>query len=79
MNAAVTIGLDLGTSGVKAVLLDGRGQVLAEATAALTVQRPQPLWSEQSPADWLAAADAAVLALKAGSPAAAWATVAVFV
>lgn len=76
MNAAVTIGLDLGTSGVKAVLLDGRGQVLAEATAALTVQRPQPLWSEQSPADWLAAADAAVLALKAGSPAAAWATVA---
>ena len=57
------VGLDLGTSGVKAVLLSSRGDLLAEATSPLTVSRPQPLWSEQSPADWLAATDAAMRAL----------------
>ena len=52
------IGLDLGTSGLKGVLIDGDQQVLAEATAPLTVQRPHEGWSEQSPADWIAAAEA---------------------
>lgn len=46
------LGLDLGTSELKALLLDRQHRVLASARAPLTVQRPQPLWSEQSPAAW---------------------------
>lgn len=57
------LGIDIGTSGVKAVVLDATGAVVAQSTAALTVQRPQPLWSEQAPSAWWAATEAAVLAL----------------
>jgi len=76
VNAATSIGIDLGTSGVKAVLLGGDGALLAEATAPLTVQRPHPLWSEQQPADWLAAVDAAMNALHEQAPAGRWRQVA---
>ncbi|WP_323005079.1 xylulokinase [Pseudorhodobacter sp.] len=51
------IGLDLGTSGLKGILIDEAQTVLAEATAPLTVQRPHDGWSEQSPAAWIAAAE----------------------
>lgn len=51
------IGLDLGTSGLKGVLIDDGQRVLAEATAPLLVTRPQDGWSEQAPADWIAAAE----------------------
>lgn len=54
------LGIDIGTSGVKAVVSDTYGAVVAQGVAALTVQRPQPLWSEQDPADWWAATTAAV-------------------
>lgn len=57
------IGLDLGTSGLKGVLIGDDQTVLAEATAPLDVSRPQPGWSEQSPADWIAAAEAVMGAL----------------
>ena len=46
------LGLDLGTSELKALLLNDQHYVLATARAALTVQRPQALWSEQDPASW---------------------------
>jgi xylulokinase len=59
----VFLGIDVGTSGVKAVALAEGGGIAAQATAPLTVSRPQPLWSEQNPEDWWAAADAAVLGL----------------
>lgn len=59
----VVIGLDLGTSGVKAVAVDGGGVIRAQATTPLAVSRPQPLWSEQDPQDWIAAAEAAICAL----------------
>ncbi len=59
------IGLDLGTSGLKAVLIDETQAILAEATAPLTAVRPASGWSEQAPADWLEAADAALRALAA--------------
>ncbi|MBM1220826.1 xylulokinase [Ponticoccus sp. SC2-23] len=49
------IGLDLGTSGLKAVVIDEAQNVLAEATASLTVSRPHDGWSEQDPAHWIAA------------------------
>ena len=54
------LGLDLGTSGVKAVLTDAAGAVLAQATAPLAVASPRPLWSEQAPADWWRAARGAI-------------------
>lgn len=57
------IGLDLGTSGLKAVLINDSQAIVAEATAPLTAARPQPGWSEQDPAAWLDAADAAMQAL----------------
>jgi xylulokinase len=46
------LGLDIGTSGVKAVLVDDRDRLLAQASAPLAVSRPQPLWSEQDPEQW---------------------------
>ncbi|WP_154114872.1 xylulokinase [Vibrio cincinnatiensis] len=46
------IGIDLGTSGIKAILLSEEGEIIASTTTALTVSRPQPLWSEQNPHDW---------------------------
>ncbi|MFZ3583646.1 xylulokinase [Loktanella sp. DJP18] len=52
------IGLDLGTSGIKGIVIDDAQAVLAEATAPLTVQRPHDGWSEQDPADWIAASEA---------------------
>lgn len=59
------LGLDLGTSGVKALLIDEAGRALGAAEAGLTVSRPHPGWSEQDPADWIAATEAALDALKA--------------
>lgn len=46
------IGLDIGTSSVKAILIDDRQTLVAIATAELTVQRPHPGWSEQDPDSW---------------------------
>ena len=59
------LGLDLGTSAVKAVLVDGEQRVVAQASAALTVHRPRPLWSEQDPEDWWRATQDAVAGLRA--------------
>lgn len=57
------IGIDLGTSGVKAILLNEQGDVVASKTEKLTVSRPHPLWSEQDPEQWWLATDRAVKAL----------------
>lgn len=46
------LGIDLGTSELKAIVLDERGSIVASATAPLTVSRPAPLHSEQNPEDW---------------------------
>lgn len=59
------LGIDIGTSGVKAVLVSAGGEVLAQASAPLSVSRPQTSWSEQSPDDWWTATEAAVLNLPA--------------
>lgn len=59
------LGIDIGTSGVKAILLGADGTVRAQATAPLSVSRPHELWSEQEPDDWCTATDAAVLQLPA--------------
>lgn len=59
------IGLDLGTSGVKAILLGEDDHILASQTAPLPISRPHALWSEQDPHDWWRAADQAMGALSA--------------
>ncbi|NRA30522.1 MAG: xylulokinase [Parvularculaceae bacterium] len=59
------LGIDIGTSGVKTVVVDAEGQLVASATAALDVSRPQPNWSEQDPQAWWSAVNAAVLDLPA--------------
>ena len=57
------LGIDIGTSAVKAVVIDDSGSVVDQANSALEVSRPQPLWSEQNPADWWSAANNAVSGL----------------
>lgn len=62
------LGIDIGTSGVKALLSDDNGAVLASETAALAVLRPHPGWSEQHPHDWWQAVNQAALKLKQSHP-----------
>ena len=57
------LGIDIGTSGVKAIVLSEAGALLGQSTAPLSVSRPQPLWSEQRPVDWWKATESAVLTL----------------
>ncbi len=46
------LGIDISTTGAKALLIDSRGEVAGSATTALSLSTPKPLWSEQAPADW---------------------------
>ena len=64
------LGIDLGTSGLKAILLDRGHSVRATASAPLTVQQPQALWREQNPADWWTACEQALDAVLAQADAA---------
>ena len=57
------LGIDIGTSGVKAVVTSAEGAVLGQGVATLGVSRPSALWSEQDPQAWWAATEAAVLAI----------------
>lgn len=63
------IGIDIGTSEVKALLLGPDQRVIGSAGAALSVSRPHPGHSEQDPADWWTATQAALAALRAAHPA----------
>lgn len=62
------LGLDLGTSGVKAMLIDGDQRIIGSASGALDVSRPHPGRSEQDPAHWIRATEEAVAGLKAKFP-----------
>jgi xylulokinase len=50
------MGIDVSTTGVKVLLIDGGGDVAGAATTPLSTSTPKPLWSEQDPADWWAGA-----------------------
>ena len=63
------LGIDIGTSAVKAILVDEEQRLLAEAETPLTVSRPRPLWSEQAPEDWWVATRAVLAELRAAAPA----------
>jgi xylulokinase len=46
------LGLDISTTGAKALLIDPNGRVVASATSPIKLSTPKPLWSEQNPLDW---------------------------
>jgi len=64
------LGLDLGTSAIKAMLVDGDQRIVGASTEPLEVFRPQPGWSQQNPLDWILAAERAIDALRAANGAA---------
>ena len=49
---AYVLGIDISTTGAKALIVDQRGDVVAKATTEYPLSTPRPLWSEQDPADW---------------------------
>ncbi len=62
------LGIDVGTSSVKAVLIDEAQRLVAEGSAPLAISRPAEHWSEQDPNDWWRATHAAVAAIRARAP-----------
>jgi xylulokinase len=62
------LGLDIGTSSVKALLIDAEQRTIADASVPLSLSRPQPLWSEQNADDWVDAVSAGVAALRKSAP-----------
>ncbi|WPZ12451.1 xylulokinase [Nitratireductor rhodophyticola] len=62
------LGLDLGTSGVKALLVDDAQRTVAVGHGTLTVQRPRPGWSEQNPDSWIDAVQAAIAEVRKAAP-----------
>jgi xylulokinase len=59
------VGLDVGTTGVKALALSPEGEVLARAEEEYGLSTPRPGWAEQDPEDWWRAAERAFAALGA--------------
>lgn len=62
------LGLDLGTSGLRGLLVDDAGAPIASASHGYPVRHPHPGWAEQDPADWLAALDAVMDDLRRATP-----------
>lgn len=71
----VFAGLDLGTSGLKGVVMSGYGALLATASAGYPTARPQPGRAEQDPADWWVAVADVVASLTSAVPAARWSAI----
>src|SRR5687767_3948036 len=65
---AAFLGIDLGTSSVKALAVDEHGQILGSGTADYPISRPQPGLAEQSPDDWWRATTIAVRQVLASAP-----------
>ena len=68
MPADLFLGLDVGTSSVKAILVSAGGEVEAAASQPLTLQTPEPGWAEQDPETWWTASVAAIRALVTKHP-----------
>ncbi|MBV2144981.1 xylulokinase [Falsochrobactrum sp. TDYN1] len=62
------LGLDLGTSGVKALLIDDDQNPIGSAHGDLDLSRPHPGWSEQDPAQWIKACESAIDGLRSAYP-----------
>lgn len=50
------LGIDISTTGAKALLINEKGELLGSITSPLTLFTPRPLWSEQDPREWWAGA-----------------------
>jgi xylulokinase len=68
MAAPLFLGIDVGTSAIKAILVDPPGEVVASSTVPLTLATPRPGWAEQHPDDWWAACVASIRELLAKRP-----------
>jgi len=66
--ADCSLGLDVGTSSVKAILISSSGDVTSTATSPLSLSTPRPGWAEQDPEEWWAASVAAIRELLARQP-----------
>ena len=66
------LGLDLGTSGLKAIALRPSGEVIARASVGYPTTRPGPGAAEQDPRDWIAAIERAAGQVTADAPACSW-------
>jgi xylulokinase len=62
------LGIDLGTSAVKVVLVDDSQQIIAHESVGLSIERPHPLWSEQDPEAWWRATETALDRLRDREP-----------
>jgi xylulokinase len=62
------LGLDLGTSGLKGLLMDEDQQIVGTQTATLSISRPHEGWSEQDPHSWIIAGEAVITSLCASHP-----------
>ena len=66
MGSPALVGLDVGTTGVKALALSPDGDVLATATRGYGLSTPRPGWAEQDPDDWRRATESALAEVSAG-------------
>ena len=57
------LGIDVGTSGTKTLVMNSAGKILAEATKKYPLHSPKALWTEQNPDDWWTATVATVRAV----------------
>lgn len=57
------LGIDVGTSGTKTLLIDETGNVIAEANAEYPMEQPKPGWTQQDPEDWWTATKKTVRAV----------------
>ena len=62
LDRTLLLGIDLSTTGAKALLIDDQGQTVASASTPLALSTPRPLWAEQQPRDWWEAAVASIRA-----------------
>ena len=67
-DASTFLGVDVGTSGVKAILIDSSGEVLASAVAPLPLSAPRPGWAEQDPVAWWSATATVIRTVLAARP-----------
>ena len=65
---AKLLGIDVGTSGCKAVLVNEHGEVLRQGSAEYPIRIPRPLWSEQDPGDWWTGVQKCIQAIGESAP-----------